>query len=1010
MEYSNMLSHLVSLGAELEHEDAGIAFDGFKQFASGRLRGIRFYYFEGAGGLSKRDVAGFFRTHTEGCLITALDHSGMADVYAQTFLDREPVVVQALDWKNNADFWSLFELPGYLEFVFELDRRFGRRRLEMRFVSEFRKHRNRLADAWIGLTDGCESVRMQIALDTMLRMFFVAFLAARGTLDQRRSFLSDEACRCVKEGRSIYRDFIQPLFFETLNRPVRHRTVRAIALGDIPFLNGGLFTPSELEKQSPQLNAPNAVWLDVIDFFGRYALSTDRSETKPILRLDPMMLGHVFESLMSQDARRSTGSYYTPMPLARTLAKESFEYWLIQNGHLTEDEARQGIALGDFGFLSVERARKLDLAIADMTVLDPAVGSGAFLQCAFELIHKIRSGLMSRCGETVHSGLLARQIVSRNLYGVDIIPAANQLCELRLWLELIQFFDEGEPLPSLPNLDLNICCGDSLADLSQYARVLGIRMSAQKLEKLAHLKSKYRLSTGYTKKKLSQEIHSRMTSAGLEMFQAFSDALGAESRDIQACQKTLFASTPSLSMSDRRRLDVLHAHRQKLDQAIRSRSLPGFSYDLDFSEILENGGFDMVLGNPPWFSLHKLPAEKQKVLKALYETAVGCSGAKLQSADVSALFVEKAVKCVRENGVVTMLVPNKLFHAPSYRQFRQFIWGQTRMLRLHDWTNDRSNAFDAATYPASVTLVRSDGNGQGSISACREEETLLADCCVPKMSDRFVIRRGICTEANDIFLSKVPPVAKDDLVLMKFQAAPEENVLIEKELVHPVLRGANISAYHCETRDAMVFTHEWRDPGVPLKKLPMHAQAWIRRHEMRLGSRAGMRNKAAHALCGCSRELRSMKVVWRDISKELVASFCQDPNVLPLNTVYYIPVDNAALGYLLVAWLNASVVRACCRDRAEHAQNDYRRYFAWVIGALPWIFDTDDQVICQHKKALIALARQMPLAETCSQDTQDEIDRRVSECLTHYRKIARKTSACLPGLLPQNCNDIQRSA
>lgn len=988
MENANVLSHLVSLGAELE--TASAVLEGFHIIGAGKVGSIRFYFFEGTGCVSKAMVVDFFRAHGEGCLIIAQSGGRLIDVYAQTFLDREPVCVEALEWKKNDEFWALFEQPGYLEFVFELDRRFGRRRLEKRFVAEFRAKRAALARSWNGLTDDRDETRMQAALDTMLRMFFVAFLAARGTLDGRRLFISEEALRCAKSGRSIYRDFIQPLFFETLNRPMRYRTRRARALGNIPFLNGGLFTPTEIEAGSPQLNAPNDIWLDIIDFLGKYALSTDYAETRPVLRLDPMMLGHVFEALMPKSDRNATGSYYTPMPLARRLVKEAFECYLARNCGLTEAEARHSVETGDFGFLTVSAARSLDMRLADVTILDPAVGSGAFLQCALECLHKLRTGLKCRCREAFQPGQLARQIVSRNLYGVDIMPAANQLCELRLWLELIQFFGEDEALPSLPNLDLNICCGDSLADLSQYARVLGVTLSAKRLEAIGSLKEKYRLSTGHHKKKLSAEIHEQMNVAGLEMFRSFSETLEAECRVLENSEKTLFADAPAVSFSDRQRLAVLHDHRKKLDSAIRSGSLPGFSYNLDFNEILENGGFDMVLGNPPWFSLHTLPAEKQRVLKALYETATGCRGAKLQAADVSALFVEKAVSCVQAQGIVTMLVPNKLFQAPSYQKFRRFLSSHAEVLRYCDWTNDRGNAFDAATYPASLSLAKvSSPSEVSAFSEAKADEGRLAGIHAEKISDRFSIRKGICTEANDVFIAGASQSGTDGLIDMQFRAAPGETVPVERELVCPVLRGAGISAYHLETREMMLFTHERNAPGVPMKQLPAHAEAWVMRNAEKLRVRYGMGHKPLHALFGCAQALQSMKVVWRDISKNLEASFCSDPDIKPLNTVYYIPVEDEDTGYLLAAWLNSSVARALCRTRAEHAQNDYRRYLAWVVGDLPWIFASKDATICAKKGEIIELSRAMHSGSVKPEDGQERLDSLIQTCMAHYSGRAR---------------------
>ena len=407
----------------------------------------------------------------------------------------------------------------------------------------------------------------------------------------------------------------------------------------------------------------------------------------------------------------------------------------------------------------------------------------------------------------------------------------------------------------------------------------------------------------------------------------------------------------------------------------------------------------MVLGNPPWFSLHTMPDEKQRVLKALYETATGNVGAKLQSADVSALFVEKAISCVRDNGIVTMLVPNKLFHAPSYAKFRKYIASHTVVLKRKDWTNDRSNAFEAATYPASVSMLKSSAPAAQEDSFERQSDhEILSGLRFTRMSERFVIRRGICTEANDVFLSKSVSDGKDGLSMMEFRAAPGNAVPIESDLVFPVLRGAGISAYRVESCEKIVFTHERCVPNVPMKNLPKHAGEWMQRNEAKLRARYGMGHKPMYALFGCSPELRSLKVVWRDISRELEACMCLDSEMMPLNTVYYIPVEDEDQGYLVAAWLNSSIARDSCRNRAEHAQNDYRRYFAWVIGDLPWIFDTSEECICQKKREIIALSKALHAHAVDRETAQAKIDRHIQTCIERYRQTARRKK---PGSLSE---------
>ena len=191
-------------------------------------------------------------------------------------------------------------------------------------------------------------------------------------------------------------------------------------------------------------------------------------------------------------------------------------------------------------------------------------------------------------------------------------------------------------------------------------------------------------------------------------------------------------------------------------------------------------------------------------------------------------------------------------------------------------------------------------------------------------------------------------------MLFRSDTPPAE---IETELLYPILRGSDISAYTIHPCRHLVLTHDRQNPERPLSALPPLAQAWFDQHRARLLERRSIRT-SSYALSGVSAQIFSPKVVWRDISEELAACYVSEKTILPLNTSYYITVPNEETGLLLAAWFNSTPIRKLCRARAEHAQNGYRRYFAWLIRDIPWPFkriqDEDTitaQIIHLSKKA-----------------------------------------------------------
>ena len=945
--------------------------------------------------LIKQRIRAFLRLMPDAVIIVVSDERpDYIDLYMQSVLDESPVSARDIHWKTSKDLWDAGRSDSMAEFSFELDKKYGKRRMERRFVADFKTQYRNLAAAWTGLTNDTEAVRLELSLTTLLRLLFIAFISSRYILDNRITFVQEEAARTYLNKRSIYRDFLQPLFFETLNRPVSQRSGRSLALGNIPFLNGGLFMPTSLESDNPDMSAPNACWLKIIEvLLDKYTYCSEFDEPDSD-KLDPMMLGHIFESLMSDQKRHITGSFYTPMPYAKRIAQDTIFRWLGEN-HLTDAQIKALRKSKDVTAIDRDTAKTVEQALSKLTILDPSAGSGAFLQSAHQCLFKLRSALMTYLDIPFHPGTLAKEILVQNLYGVDIIPEANHLCELRLWLEIIQHYKIGEPIPTLPNLDVNIRCGDSLVDISQFRQVLDIPLpQSEQRRNCERLKQLYRLSSGFEKKQLASAIDSEIR----QMSDQILNAIGEEQiRNIEAGQavsKMLFDYISDDNASDKQlpaesaaaqlaRFNMWRAH---------NGIGPGFSYDIHFGEIIEKGGFDVVIGNPPWFSLHKMPVESRRLLQALYKTARGAKGTKAQSMDISAVFVEKSLQCVRPRGIVSMLVPNKLFYAPSYIRFRNYTNEHAELLEINDLSGQRA-MFDASTYPASLILKKpfgssrrapvkwlSDPNDKGP-SSFRQIQC--------KVGDRFVVKRGICTGANHLYIGKTIAHNQD---VSSVQFGNGESAVIETSLLHPVIRGSALKAYRYTESETIVFTHDPKNPETPLKLLPQHAKSWFDSHALALGNRRNIQKSNPYRLCGCSIHLNSPKVVWRDISEKLEACFVKACECIPINTIYYIPVEDDETGYLLAAYLNSSMVRDWCYARAAHAQNGYRRYFAWVVADLPYLLHSPDASQQPLLAQIIDLSKQCHHANCGdSESLQQQIDRCLEQYLAQYRHSRHET-------------------
>ncbi|MGH7633684.1 MAG: hypothetical protein ACRENC_08125, partial [Gemmatimonadaceae bacterium] len=178
-----------------------------------------------------------------------------------------------------------------------------------------------------------DRTRSELALLNVSRLLFLSFLESRGWLNGDPRFLSATFAHCMEHGGRFHARALQPLLFGTLNTPMRSRARVARAFGRIPFLNGGLFARTPLERRHRHVDFPDdALGLVFSDLLTRYRFTAREDGAGwSEAAIDPEMLGKAFESLMGAQERRASGAFYTPQPLVAHVTRSALVHALARH-------------------------------------------------------------------------------------------------------------------------------------------------------------------------------------------------------------------------------------------------------------------------------------------------------------------------------------------------------------------------------------------------------------------------------------------------------------------------------------------------------------------------------------------------------------------------------------------------------------------------------------------------------------------------------------------------------
>ena len=562
-----------------------------------------------------------------------------------------------------------------------------------RFFAAFRAVLESMAESLPGHLGADD--RRTVVLVQLTRVLFLYFVQAKGWLDGRSDFLRRAVDDGLAHRRQLHRDLFRPLFFGTLNREVNQRGL-ARRFGRIPFLNGGLFEPHPLER-GWRGEVPNDRWREAFDqMFERFQF-TVHEDAQPG-QIAPDMLGRVFEGLMAPDQRHATGAFYTPARLVTRLVDAGLTAWLARR--LACDSSRATELLS-------QKSEPVLRLLRSITVLDPAVGSGAFLLGLLDRLAELRAGSSNRPRSR-------RRILQENLFGVDRNPMAVRLAELRLWLAVIAREESGDPerVAPLPNLDGVVRQGDSLLDPAWFLAGLGGRPVREGPE-LAGLRRAFVGAAGREKRECARRLRQGEVKVFAESLTGAEANVERQLAELleSARSRTLFGERRGIDSALKQRLKSLRARQREIRslrrQLRREGNVPWFRYECHFADVLERGGFDVIVGNPPWVRAEELSVRERNQLARRYRCWRGSGAGFAHQPDLAVAFVERGLELLAPGGSLSLLVPGKLATASYGTRLRAELAERCSLDVVADLRTDPAAVFEATTYPAALVVGKS---------------------------------------------------------------------------------------------------------------------------------------------------------------------------------------------------------------------------------------------------------------------------------------------------------------
>ncbi|EOF4772800.1 class I SAM-dependent DNA methyltransferase [Campylobacter jejuni] len=570
-------------------------------------------------------------------------------------------------------------------------------------------------------------------------------------------------------------DKLSELFFEVLAKEKSTRKKSEFAY--LPYLNSSLFEKQSIENTleisslSNDLKLfyyKNTVLKDdkckakkgqvglleyLFEFLDSFDFGSDDEQSEILSQkelISSSVLGNVFEKLNGY----KEGSFYTPSFITSYMCKESITKVVLDKFNAQFDLDAKDISELRKSLRKEDKKAQKEL-LNSIKICDPAVGSGHFLVSALNCLLSIYDELnlfdeefylevqndeiliTGRKGEFIEykrpstpkdkAHLIQQElfhtkkdIIENNLFGVDINPNSCEITKLRLWIELLkhsfyQSFDDENyhDLKTLPNIDINIKCGNSLVSYFETGKSLNHYPNIkERINKYKHIVKDYKEGFYTDKSRINQEIKNLKIS--FKNF-CFADKFKKEMKGFNdKCEKYSKKYGNFLAVDDENLKFFVSANltlfdfdekeatkefanlKKEYDNIFNLESNHPFEWRFEFPEILDDDGnfkgFDLIIGNPPYIRQEEIK-ELKNTLSKNYKVYKG-------TADIYTYFYELGFNVLKENGILSFITSNKYTRAGYGEALREFLLKNTCILKYIDLNGIK--VFDSATVDTSI--------------------------------------------------------------------------------------------------------------------------------------------------------------------------------------------------------------------------------------------------------------------------------------------------------------------
>ena len=615
------------------------------------------------------------------------------------------------------------------------------------------------------------NVGLELSITWVNRILFLKLLEAQLIAyhkgDKSFEFLNTEKIKDY--------DDLNSLFFQVLARKQNERNEDVkTAFSKVPYLNSSLFEPTEIEHSTlfiSQLRNDKAIPL-----YSQTVLKDDKGkkrtgELNPLEYLFAFLSAYDFTSEGSEEIQEDNktlinasvlglifekingykdGSFFTPGFITMYMCRETIRKSVIQKFN----EAK-GWKCADINSLydKIEDRSEANKIVNEIKICDPAVGSGHFLVSALNEMIAIKSDLkilQDREGrrlkeyhfEVVNDELIVtdedgelfeynptnkesqriqetlfhekQTIIENCLFGVDINPNSVKICRLRLWIELLKnaYYKNETELETLPNIDINIKCGNSL--ISRFALDADLKQALKKSTSKWTIDS-YRIAVDTYRNAQSKEQKREMERLINEIKTNFRSEISANDPKVKKLYKLngelfqmtnqgqLFEMSKKEKTEWNKKVSKLTEDTRNLEteiEEIKSNKIyeNAFEWRFEFPEVLDDNGdfvgFDVVIGNPPYVfgGNEGISENEKKFFKINFETGTG-------KINLFTLFIEKAFSVLKNSSQFGFIIPNTFLRVTSYDSTRKYLVNNSKIDSIYDFGD---KVFDDAVTTAIV--------------------------------------------------------------------------------------------------------------------------------------------------------------------------------------------------------------------------------------------------------------------------------------------------------------------